>query len=466
MRCEDFDGLDVARFDVKLSALDRTLLPPYLGSTLRGAFGHALKLAISPIENGECDACSVSEPCVYHYLFETPVPPGATQLRGQREAPVPFILSPPVIENPVKRVRRLSASQRSSPAVRSSSAVTPSLSRRAGLSVLARNPSDPQSAICNPQFAVTSVTFPDQRRLFGVGDDVSFGLTLIGRAIVYLPQVILAMNEMARRGLGASRAQFKLKEVWLKSALGRNEAIWANGAFLESQVSRLLQVACPLSELIRRRLTEVKDIQSKEEDLADSSTLESTIAYALRDRELRRGDLNGLASGNGQSARRATLGTNRKPVTPDQRRLLSPNPKPPTRIPNRLRLRFFTPIRIRVKGDLQTSLSFELLVQNLLRRVSMLTAVHGERCLELDYRGLIERAGAVRTIDSKLRWWDLERYTNRQEGKLRVGGLIGEVKYEGDAIGEFLPLLVAGELLNIGTGTSFGLGSYELLLKH
>jgi hypothetical protein len=128
-----------------------------------------------------------------------------------------------------------------------------------------------------------------------------------------------------------------------------------------------------------------------------------------------------------------------------------------------VRLRFVTPARIKVGGDLQTDLSFELLVRNLLRRTSTLAAVHGSGPMELDYRGLIDRAASVKTRKSRLVWWDLDRYSNRQQTKMKLGGFIGEIDYEGEAIEEFLPLLIAGELLHVGAGTSFGLGRFEIM---
>lgn len=45
---------------------------------------------------------------------------------------------------------------------------------------------------------------------------------------------------------------------------------------------------------------------------------------------------------------------------------------------------------------------------------------------------------------------------------MKLGGFIGEIEYKGEAITEFLPLIVAGEILHVGTGTSFGLGKYEI----
>jgi hypothetical protein len=128
-----------------------------------------------------------------------------------------------------------------------------------------------------------------------------------------------------------------------------------------------------------------------------------------------------------------------------------------------VRLRFLTPTRIRVEGDLQAAMRFELLARNLLRRVSMLMAVHGRAQLKLDYRGLIARASQARTRRFALNWCDWERYSNRQQTKMSLGGFIGEVEYSGEAIEEFLPLLVAGELLHVGAGTSFGLGKYEII---
>ena len=128
-----------------------------------------------------------------------------------------------------------------------------------------------------------------------------------------------------------------------------------------------------------------------------------------------------------------------------------------------VKLRFTTPTRIRVEGDLQASLNFELLIRNLLRRVSMLMAVHGQSQLDLDYKELIARAAHVRIGAASLRWPDWQRYSNRQETPMKLGGFIGEIEYTGESITEFLPLIVAGEILHVGAGTSFGLGKYEIV---
>jgi CRISPR/Cas system endoribonuclease Cas6 (RAMP superfamily) len=63
--------------------------------------------------------------------------------------------------------------------------------------------------------------------------------------------------------------------------------------------------------------------------------------------------------------------------------------------------------------------------------------------------------------DGNIRWRDWERYSARQDARMKMGGFVGEVEYAG-AIGEFVPLLKLGERVHIGKGTGFGLGRYVI----
>jgi hypothetical protein len=301
------------------------------------------------------------------------------------------------------------------------------------------------------------VTYPDHSRRFRPGDTLSFDLLLMGRAVDMLRHVVLAVELMSKRGLGANRASFELKEARaLGAQASRLQDVGAGASRLQdvgAGASRLLGgdaegsgprgLSLSLGQLIRERLSELTREKEPTDELHDAVSLAGAIAEALTQ---------SLVYQRSSSA---------IPVNPVNS--------------GSLKVRFLTPARIRVNGDLQTEISFELLVRNLLRRVSMLAAVHGSGPMDLDYRGLIDRANSVATLKSGLRWWDLERYTDRQYvdpqypdrqgGKLKIGGLIGEAEYDGEAIAEFLPLLVAGELLRIGTGTSFGLGRYEVIMS-
>jgi CRISPR/Cas system endoribonuclease Cas6 (RAMP superfamily) len=82
--------------------------------------------------------------------------------------------------------------------------------------------------------------------------------------------------------------------------------------------------------------------------------------------------------------------------------------------------------------------------------------------LELDFKGLIEKAGTVKLIESNTEWFDWKRYSTRQEEWMSLGGVTGAVSYEGD-LTDFMLLLRLGEYVHVGKGTSFGLGKYEIM---
>ncbi len=109
---------------------------------------------------------------------------------------------------------------------------------------------------------------------------------------------------------------------------------------------------------------------------------------------------------------------------------------------------------------LSPTLEFHILFRNLLRRISLLSYFHCREELNLDFKGLIEEAKGVKVRQEKLSWFDWERYSNRQETKMMMGGFIGSIAFEGD-LEPFLPFLLLGEYIHVGKGTSFGLGKYE-----
>lgn len=131
---------------------------------------------------------------------------------------------------------------------------------------------------------------------------------------------------------------------------------------------------------------------------------------------------------------------------------------------NALTLSFLTPTRIKFQGTLTMDLDFGILVRNLLRRISMLSYFHCGYTLELDYRNVIEEAQSIKTVRRSLTWWDWERYSSRQRDRMKLGGFVGCVQFEGE-ITQFMPLILLGEYLHVGKGTSFGLGRYEIIEK-
>ena len=69
-------------------------LPAFKGSTLRGAFGHALKKVSCALKNQECQSCLLAKSCAYGLIFAT------EKLSGGRMSarPHPYVLNPPLTQ--------------------------------------------------------------------------------------------------------------------------------------------------------------------------------------------------------------------------------------------------------------------------------------------------------------------------------------------------------------------------------
>src|SRR2546428_2057519 len=86
-------ALTLARYRVALQALEPLALPAYLGSTLRGAFGHVFRRLCCPARPDE--PCPIPQTCPYHLVFQTAPPPDAEALSTHEEIPRPFVIAPP-----------------------------------------------------------------------------------------------------------------------------------------------------------------------------------------------------------------------------------------------------------------------------------------------------------------------------------------------------------------------------------
>ena len=308
--------IDYHSFLFSLQAKDIILLPSYKGSTLRGGFGNAFRRVVCALRRTDCADCILREKCVYSYVFETPPPSDTKMMTKYTHAPHPFIIEPP----------------------------------------------------------------PEKRHAYKPGDEINFGLTLIGRAIDYLPYFVYTFDELGKMGLGKGRGKYELKEVSCEGKIIYNSI--------------------------------------------DKQLLFSPTQPPLK--------ISGGAEGRGVMS---------------------------------LTLNFLTPTRIIYDGHLTLELEFHMLVRQLLRRISLLYYFHcnGDPSA-WDFKGMIEKAKEVKVARSDLRWYDWERYSARQDEKLKMGEFVGEITFEGE-IGPFMPLIKAGEVLHVGKGTGFGLGKYEVMPK-
>ncbi len=124
-------------------------------------------------------------------------------------------------------------------------------------------------------------------------------------------------------------------------------------------------------------------------------------------------------------------------------------------------LTFLTPTRIKDQNRLTKDMSFALLMRNLLRRISILTDLCTGNPFQADFRELIRKAGEVRTVESRLHWYDWKRYSARQKDSMKLGGFLGSITFRGD-LTPFFPFIRMGEFLHIGKACTFGLGRYNV----
>ena len=126
-------------------------------------------------------------------------------------------------------------------------------------------------------------------------------------------------------------------------------------------------------------------------------------------------------------------------------------------------IEFLTPLRIVYGRKLVSDIDFHILIRNLVRRLNLLYYFHcNGRELDWDYKKIIDHAAGVAMEEKNMHWQDWERYSSRQNTRMKMGGMIGKVKYIGN-LESFMSILEAGEIFHAGKGTSFGLGKYRIL---
>ncbi len=86
-------SIKAQRYTFHCRFTSKARLPDYLGSTLRGALGWALKKTSCALRRQQCPTCLLREQCAYAWIFETEKYQ-AGDGRGINARPHPFVLQP------------------------------------------------------------------------------------------------------------------------------------------------------------------------------------------------------------------------------------------------------------------------------------------------------------------------------------------------------------------------------------
>ena len=114
---------------------------------------------------------------------------------------------------------------------------------------------------------------------------------------------------------------------------------------------------------------------------------------------------------------------------------------------------FMTPTEIRHKDTLVIEPGFNLFINNLINRISLIIDIYGDKDFTITYR-LLGRKPYVSSNFATI-------LTSIDQEKFYIEGIIGKLTFEGE-LSDYLPYLALGTKLHIGKKTTRGCGEYEL----
>jgi hypothetical protein len=133
----------------------------------------------------------------------------------------------------------------------------------------------------------------------------------------------------------------------------------------------------------------------------------------------------------------------------------------PRKPASKIRLTFLTPTELKIGGAILREPRFDAVFKRARDRVTGLIGLYQNESAanELDFRGLGQRAEAVRMTASGVQQIEHKRRSSRTGQVHSLGGFTGEAEYEGE-LAEFLPYLEAAWWTGIGRLTVWGNGLF------
>jgi hypothetical protein len=418
--CHLFSTLRVGLFRFTMVPLEPLAVPALnKGNMLRGGFGHAFRRLCCIPQCREAKNCPLANSCPYKSVFEPSPPPGADRLSKNPDIPRPFVFRAP----------------------------------------------------------------QTQQTRFEPGERFEFGLVLIGRALDFLPYFVLSFRDLTREGLSLNRAKCVLEKVEeLTPPSGGFEI--RNGRALESQRARMANLESQIRDVDSRGFeipngpdfeSEIWNLESPSLDLESQiSNLQpalgrlspnTSLVYSTEDQLFRATE--SCSADQWIKRRLLEIATVQGPefVRPNGRPRQSRTPSPETRL---ISIRFLTPTFLRADGQVVRRPEFHHVFKRLRDRINALNTFFGNGPLDVDFRGLGERAEKVQMVRSKIEWVERFRTSSKTHQRHELSGFIGECTYElraNESHGSNLELLqwmLAGELVHVGKHTAWGNGCYTI----
>lgn len=132
-------------------------------------------------------------------------------------------------------------------------------------------------------------------------------------------------------------------------------------------------------------------------------------------------------------------------------------------VPQRLLLSLASPLALQVKGQplKPGELTAHALLNSLLRRTDELGQCWLPGWQPLDIAAFQPAVQGVHLHEENCHWVQEQRYSHRQQSKMPLAGVQGQLILSGD-LAPFMSLLALGEFINTGRKPAFGLGQYRI----
>lgn len=128
---------------------------------------------------------------------------------------------------------------------------------------------------------------------------------------------------------------------------------------------------------------------------------------------------------------------------------------------NMVQVESITPLRLKKQARLQDEVTFELLIRALIRRVEALMVLYGPGKFDYDWMRIQDNIRAIQGRALVQQWYEITRYSNRQNTRMNMGGVMGVWQFTGDLV-SLAPLLYLGSHIGVGKCCVFGLGQYKI----
>lgn len=129
--------------------------------------------------------------------------------------------------------------------------------------------------------------------------------------------------------------------------------------------------------------------------------------------------------------------------------------------PSNLSLDFLTPVRLQTDGKVvmnKLNITPDLLFKNIIRRCQVISYFY---CGGSSEKPILSGIDKIEVVENNLRFYDWNRYSNRQKTKMKMGGFVGSITLS-NVPASMMLYIVTGSQLGIGKHTVFGMGKFNV----